>query len=62
MDSLYEITGQYLELAEMTVLVEGIVQEAKQLDIEVLTPDQLAEMRMLEQQAEDRRNGKAQTN
>ena len=49
-------------VAEMTVLVDGIVQEARQLDIEVLTPNQLAEIRMLEQQAEDRRNGKAQTN
>ena len=42
--------------AEMSVLVQGIVQEAKQLNIETLTPKELEEMRRLEQQAEDRRN------
>ena len=49
-------------VSEMSVLVSGIVQEAKQLGIETLTPAELEQMRMLEQQAEDRRNGKAQTN
>ena len=47
---------------EMSVLLDGLIQEARQLDIEVLPPDELARMRMLEQQAEDRRNGKTQTN
>lgn len=41
---------------EMTVLLDGLIQEAKNLDIETLTPSQLADMRRLEQQAEDRRN------
>lgn len=41
---------------EMSVLLDGLIQEAKQLDIEVLTPAQLEEMRRLEQQAEDRKN------
>lgn len=41
---------------EMTVLLDGLIQEAKQVDVEVLTPSQLEEMRRLEQQAEDRRN------
>lgn len=41
---------------EMTVLLDGLIQEAKQVDVEVLTPAQLEEMRRLEQQAEDRRN------
>lgn len=47
-------------VSEMSVLVSGIVQEAKQLGIETLTPMELEQMRMLEQQAEDRRNGKTQ--
>lgn len=41
---------------EMTVLLDGLIQEAKQVDVETLTPAQLEEMRRLEQQAEDRRN------
>ena len=44
---------------EMTVLLDGLIQEAKQVDVEVLTPAQLEEMRRLEQQAEDRRNAQA---
>lgn len=40
---------------EMATLVSGIVQEAKQLGIETLTPEQLEQMRYLEQQAEERR-------
>ncbi len=45
-----------LNTREMTILLDGLIQEAKQLDIETLTPDQLADMRRLEQMAEDRRN------
>jgi len=41
---------------EMSILLDGLIQEAKQLDIETLTPNQLAEMRRLEQEAEDRRD------
>ena len=40
---------------EMTILLDGLIEEAKQLNIEVLPPDKLAEMRMYEQQAEDRK-------
>ena len=43
-------------VSEMSVLVSGIVQEAKQLGIETLTPAELEQMRMLEQQLEDKRN------
>lgn len=41
--------------AEMAVLISGIVQEAQQLGIQTLTPDELAEMRMLEEMAEQRK-------
>lgn len=41
--------------SEMAVLISGIVQEAQQLGIPTLTPDELAEMRMLEEMAEQRR-------
>lgn len=34
---------------EMTVFIDGIISEAKALGIETLTPDQLAEMRSLEE-------------
>ena len=44
---------------EMSILVEGIVQEAQQLGIQTMTPDELADMRRLEQQAEERRNDKS---
>lgn len=47
-------------VAEMTVLVDGIVQEARQLDIETLTYAELEHMRELERQAETMKNGKAQ--
>lgn len=40
---------------EMSILLDGIIQEARQLDIEVMTPAQLEDMRRLEQQAEERR-------
>ena len=43
--------------SEMSVLVSGIVEEAKQLGIETLTPNELEQLRMLEQQAERRRKG-----
>lgn len=35
---------------EMTIFVDGIISEAKELGIETLTPDELAEMRSLEAQ------------
>lgn len=41
--------------AEMAVLISGIVQEAEQLGIQTLTPDELAEMRMYEEMAEQRK-------
>ena len=44
--------------SEMAVLVSGIVQEAKQLGIETLTPMELEQMRMYEQQLEERKNAK----
>lgn len=31
---------------EMSILIDGVIQEAKQLDIETLTPQQIAEMRL----------------
>lgn len=34
---------------EMTVFVDGIISEAKELGIETMTPDELAEMRSLEE-------------
>lgn len=34
---------------EMTVFIDGIISEAKGLGIETMTPDQLAEMRSLEE-------------
>lgn len=44
---------------EMSILVDGIIQEAQQLGIQTMTPDELADMRRLEQQAEERRNDKS---
>lgn len=44
-----------LDSREMSILLDGLIQEAKQLDIETMTPAQLAEMRMLEEQAEQKR-------
>ena len=43
-------------VSEMAVLVSGIVEEARQLGIEVLTPDELERMRQLELQSEVKRN------
>ena len=45
--------------AEMAILISGIVQEAKQVGIETLTPAELAEMQRLEKMAEDRKNDKS---
>ena len=45
--------------SEMAILVSGIVQEAQQLGIETLTPRELEEMRLLEKQAEERKNAQA---
>jgi len=47
-----------LNTREMAILLDGLIMEAKQLDIETLTPAQLEEMRRLEQAAEDRKNDK----
>lgn len=46
---------------EMSILVDGIIQEAQQLGIQTMTPDELADMRRLEQQAEERRNDKSKS-
>lgn len=40
---------------EMSILLDGLIEEAKGLGIPTLTPDQLAEMRMLGEQAEQKR-------
>lgn len=32
---------------EMSILIDGVIQEAKQLDIETLTPQQIAGMRLI---------------
>lgn len=45
-----------LTVKEMSILVDGLVQEARQVNVEVLTPQELEHMRQLEQQAEDRKN------
>ena len=44
---------------EMSILLDGLIEEAKGLGIPTLTPDELAEIRMYEQQAEDRRNDRS---
>lgn len=36
---------------EMTIFVDGVISEAKEMGIETLTPDELAEMRSLEESA-----------
>lgn len=43
---------------EMAALLDGTIQEAKQLDIETLTPRELEEIRRREQEAEDRKAGR----
>jgi len=56
-EKLYTETDKYYRVwagssgyntEEMTVFVDGIISEAKGLNIEVMTPDELAEMRSLE--------------
>lgn len=56
-EKLYSDTEKYYRIwagssgyntEEMTVFVDGIISEAKELGIETLTPDELAEMRSLE--------------
>ena len=44
---------------EMSVLVDGLVQEAKNLGIETLTPAELAEIRAYEQAKENRAKARA---
>lgn len=41
---------------EFSVLLDGLLQEARQLGMQIISDDELAHMRMLEQAAEDRRN------
>lgn len=41
---------------EFSVLLDGLMQEAKQLGLNVISDDELAHMRMLEQQIEDKKN------
>ena len=43
-----------LNSSEMAILIEGIVQEAKQLGIETLTPKELEEMRLMAQAQEEK--------
>lgn len=47
-----------LDSREMAILIEGIVQEAKQLGIETLTPQELEEMRLAAQALEEKNNAK----
>ena len=43
---VYKGSSEY-DTKEMSIFIDGIVQEAKQLDIETLTPNQLAELKSL---------------
>ena len=45
--------------AEMSALVDGIVQEAKQLGIETMTPAELEQIRVVERRAEERKKRRA---
>lgn len=56
-EKLYTETDKYYRIwagssgynsEEMTIFVDGIISEAKELGIQTLTPDELAEMRSLE--------------
>lgn len=56
-EKLYNDTDKYYRVwagssgyntEEMTIFVDGVISEAKEMGIETLTPDQLAEMRSLE--------------
>lgn len=42
---IYKGSSEY-DSREMTILIDGVIQECKQLDIETLTPAQIAEMRI----------------
>jgi len=44
---IYKGSSDY-DTKEMSIFIDGVVQEAKQLDIEVLTPDQLKELKNME--------------
>ena len=43
---VYKGSSEY-DSKEMSILIDGVIQEAKQLDIETLTPQQIAEMRII---------------
>ena len=43
---VYKGSSEY-NSKEMSILIDGVIQEAKQLDIETLTPQQIAEMRII---------------
>lgn len=43
---VYKGSSEY-DTKEMSIFIDGIVQEAKQLDIETLTPDQLEELKTM---------------
>lgn len=43
---IYKGTSEY-NTKEMSIFIDGVVQEAKQLDIEVRTPEQIEEMKKL---------------
>lgn len=43
---VYKGSSEY-DSREMTILIDGVIQECKQLDIETLTPTQIAEMRII---------------
>lgn len=43
---VYKGSSEY-DTKEMSIFIDGIVQEAKQLDIEVLTPNQLEELKAM---------------
>lgn len=47
--------------AEMTALLNLVIQEAKTLDIEVLPPDQLEHLRQMAEEMEKRKNGTVNT-
>lgn len=43
---VYKGSSEY-DSKEMSILIDGVIQEAKQLDIETLTPQQIAGMRII---------------
>ncbi len=46
------------DTAEMTALLDGLIQEARQLDIETATPDELERMRQHDLQAEESKSNR----